>query len=67
MGYVVIDAERCKGCELCIDSCNRDALAPASAVNSKGYMPPELVRRDRCTGCALCAIVCPDLAITVYK
>jgi len=33
-----------------------------------GYYPVEYVDpEDKCTGCMLCAIICPDVAIRVYK
>lgn len=67
MPYVTIDAERCKGCELCVENCNRGALGMSTGPNSRGYLPAQLVNRARCTACNLCAIVCPDVAIAVYK
>ncbi|HEY3366447.1 MAG TPA: 4Fe-4S dicluster domain-containing protein [Symbiobacteriaceae bacterium] len=67
MGYVVINAEICKGCELCIEACNRGALAVSEEANSKGYMPAKLAKPEQCNGCTLCAIMCPDVAISVYK
>ena len=67
MGYVVIDSETCKGCELCIEACNRDCLAFSEEANSKGYLPSKLVKPESCNGCSLCAIMCPDVAISVYK
>ncbi|MBP8949879.1 MAG: 4Fe-4S binding protein, partial [Candidatus Promineofilum sp.] len=38
-GRVVIDIERCKGCELCRDACPQDVLALAEELNAKGYRP----------------------------
>lgn len=67
-GRVVIDVERCKGCELCRDACPQDVLALAEALNAKGYRPVVLLDPAHdCTGCALCATVCPDGCITVYR
>lgn len=67
-GRVVIDIERCKGCELCREACPKDILALADELNSKGYRPVVLLDpRHDCTGCALCATVCPDGCITVYR
>lgn len=67
-GRVVIDVERCKGCELCRDACPHDVLALAGELNSKGYRPVILLDPEHdCTGCALCATVCPDGCITVYR
>ena len=67
-GRVVIDVERCKGCELCRETCPPDVLALAEELNSKGYRPVILLDPvHNCTGCALCAAVCPDGCITVYR
>ena len=67
-GRVVIDVERCKGCELCLPACPQDVLALAEELNSKGYRPVILLDPHHdCTGCALCATVCPDGCITVYR
>ncbi len=67
-GRVVIDVERCKGCELCREACPPDVLALAEDLNSKGYRPVILLDpHHNCTGCALCATVCPDGCITVYR
>ena len=67
-GRVVIDIERCKGCELCRAACPQDVLALAEELNAKGYRPVILLDPAHdCTGCALCATVCPDGCITVYR
>ncbi len=67
-GRVVIDVERCKGCELCRAACPQDVLALAEELNAKGYRPVVLLDPAHdCTGCALCAVVCPDGCITVYR
>jgi 2-oxoglutarate ferredoxin oxidoreductase subunit delta len=66
-GSVVIDVERCKGCEICVVSCPVDTLAMTKEVNGKGYNYAYPANPDTCTGCANCALVCPDGAITVYK
>jgi Fe-S-cluster-containing hydrogenase component 2 len=37
-------------------------------MNRSGYFPVDFVDPDsQCNGCKLCAIVCPDIAIRVYK
>lgn len=48
-GTLVIDTERCKGCELCITACPPGVLTMSSEVNETGYRYPEL--HDGCTGC----------------
>ncbi len=68
-GHVVVDAERCKGCELCVSACPQDVLAmSAERPNSRGYHPVQLLDpQGRCTGCGLCAVICPDVCLTVYR
>lgn len=66
-GRIVIDTERCKGCELCLGACPPKVINMADFFNGKGYRPAVLADPDKCTGCALCAVVCPDVCITVYR
>ena len=65
-GKIIINAERCKGCLLCISACPNDCIAVSDTANSMGYFPAE-ANNDNCTGCALCALVCPDVAIEVHR
>jgi 2-oxoglutarate ferredoxin oxidoreductase subunit delta len=64
-GTLVIDAEACKGCELCIPACPPDVLSMSAAVNEAGYRYPVL--HEGCTGCTACQLVCPDFVFTVYR
>ena len=64
---VIIDIDRCKGCELCVAACPKKVLAMSKKINKKGYFYAEVVRPEDCIACALCAKCCPDLAIEVYK
>jgi 2-oxoglutarate ferredoxin oxidoreductase subunit delta len=67
-GRIIINEERCKGCELCIAACPPAVIDLAGHHNSLGYRPATLLDPDHlCTGCALCAVVCPDAAITVFR
>jgi len=65
-GDIIIDIEKCKGCELCIEACGQDSLERSKQVNNKGYLYIVKVE-DNCTGCTNCALVCPEGAITVYR
>ncbi len=65
-GDIVINIEKCKGCQVCLDACPKGVLDISSKVNAKGYHYMVKVNAD-CTGCANCAIVCPDAVITVYR
>lgn len=67
-GAVVVNTERCKGCELCVVACPSQVLElTKKEVNSKGYHYAYMANEDACIGCASCGIVCPDGCITVYK
>jgi 2-oxoglutarate ferredoxin oxidoreductase subunit delta len=66
-GAIVVDIERCKGCEICIASCPTQVISMAPVVNGKGYRYAYMEHPDDCTGCVNCGIVCPDGVITVYR
>jgi len=67
-GRIVVDEQRCKGCELCTTVCPKNVIEMSSEFNAKGYRPAVLVDPNlNCTGCAICAVICPDAAITVYR
>lgn len=66
-GTIIVDIERCKGCEVCVASCPFGVLSLATQVNGKGYNYSRMENPDACTGCASCAIICPDSCITVYR
>ncbi|GAA3455490.1 4Fe-4S dicluster domain-containing protein [Dactylosporangium matsuzakiense] len=64
-GTLLIEADKCKGCELCIAACPPDVLAMSTTVNELGYRYPVL--HEGCTGCTACQLVCPDFVLTVYR
>ena len=67
-GRIVIEFERCKGCELCEPVGPQNVIKRSDTFNAKGYRPAQLVDPDgECTGCAVCAVICPDAVITVYR
>ena len=66
-GTVVVNVERCKGCELCVFACPTKALAMEKGVNKKGYHYVYVSNEDACNGCISCGLVCPDGCLTVYK
>ncbi len=67
-GAIVVDTERCKGCNLCVVVCPvRVIKLHTKQVNKKGYTFAYPLAEDTCTGCTSCATICPDGCITVYK
>ena len=67
-GTIVIDENRCKGCELCTSVCPKNIIEMADYFTPRGYRPARLVDPNgACTGCLLCSTICPDVAITVYR
>ena len=62
-----VDEKVCKGCELCVRFCPREALAMSEDRNAAGYHPAYLAHPDLCTGCSICAEMCPETGITVYR
>jgi 2-oxoglutarate ferredoxin oxidoreductase subunit delta len=67
-GAVVVDSERCKGCELCVEACPSQVLSlNPGDVNARGYRYVYVKAADECIGCANCGQVCPDGCLTIYK
>ncbi|WP_081964510.1 MULTISPECIES: 4Fe-4S binding protein [Porphyromonas] len=67
-GAVVVNEQRCKGCNLCVVSCPTSTLSlQPHEVNSKGYHYAYMENPDNCIGCSNCGLVCPDGCITVYR
>ena len=65
MPKVIVDKDRCKGCELCTHACPQRILGMSRDFNAKGYFHATVLDPPRCIGCRLCAINCPDVAIEV--
>lgn len=66
-GAVVVNIDRCKGCELCTAVCPTNVLEMNENVNDKGYHYVYMANPEACTGCMNCAMVCPDTVLTVYR
>ncbi len=56
---VVVDADLCKACGICI------ALCPKDVFDSDDFGRPVVARLADCTSCAFCEHHCPDFAIDV--
>jgi len=67
MAKIKIDAEKCKGCGLCVLYCPKGHIKQAKFLNKKGAYPVEVLEKGECSGCSFCAVICPDLCITIYK
>jgi 2-oxoglutarate ferredoxin oxidoreductase subunit delta len=67
IGAIVVDVERCKGCQICMVNCPTQVIGMAADVNGKGYHYAYMETPGNCTGCTNCAVVCPDGVITVYR
>ena len=66
-GKIIIDQELCKGCEICIAFCPKKLIALSNDYNAAGYLPSSFSESGECTGCGSCAMVCPEVAIEVYR
>jgi 2-oxoglutarate ferredoxin oxidoreductase subunit delta len=67
MAHIEVNEEICKGCGLCVAACPLKILRLSDRINSKGYHPAEQFAPEKCTGCKMCSIMCPDVAIKVFK
>ena len=69
MPKIIIDELRCKGCALCTTACPFGLIRMGPKVTRQGFLPAVISAEDleRCTSCAHCALMCPDVAITVYR
>lgn len=67
MAVIRIDADRCKGCALCMTVCPRKSIKPGTHLNRLGAEPPVFDRTSGCSGCGRCALICPDSCIEIYE
>lgn len=67
-GRVEVDADRCKGCRLCVVSCPTRSLEIQEGLNRLGYHPVAFLEGTGCTGCGICFYACPEpAALTVLR
>lgn len=65
---VIINGDKCKGCELCISFCPKGVLEIENEnSNAAGYYPAHAARLEDCVGCLSCARMCPEIAIRIEK
>ena len=70
---LVIDSDRCKGCNLCMLVCPYRIFKEGKDQNERGIIIPELDRPERCPNykrktkknavCEMCILTCPDQAL----
>lgn len=65
-GRIIIDENRCKGCELCTAACPGNLIEMSKKLNTSGFHFAVMAKHDECNGCTLCAIMCPDIASLRY-
>ena len=66
-GYIEIDREFCKGCEMCTLFCPKAVIVISDEINANGYRVAVCKKDSDCSGCAICALVCPEAAKEVYR
>ncbi|MCM8769268.1 MAG: ferredoxin family protein [Candidatus Omnitrophica bacterium] len=64
---VIVNPERCKGCQLCVVHCPGNVFQLSPSFNQSGYHYAEVAAEERCTGCRRCILICPDVAIELYQ
>jgi len=68
MPKVTFNADRCKGCSLCVTACPKKIVAlDDGQFNARGFHPARITDQDSCIACAFCAMMCPDGVIKVEK
>lgn len=61
------DEKRCKACGLCTLACPKKIIRiNRDRVEINGLGCAELISNE-CIGCKSCAVVCPDIAISIYR
>lgn len=64
---LLIDEQRCKGCQICIIQCKKKVLSLGNKINKLGYRYAVADKIENCVACGICAEMCPDVVIEVWK
>jgi NAD-dependent dihydropyrimidine dehydrogenase PreA subunit len=59
---VVVDEDKCKGCQDCIERCKFDAIEMRRTTGSKRFKATVIA--EKCKGCGLCIVGCKQNAMT---
>jgi NAD-dependent dihydropyrimidine dehydrogenase PreA subunit len=66
-GRLLVDANECKGCGLCVAACPPKVIWLSDKLNPFGYHTA-IYAGTGCTACGICFLVCPEPgAITVFR
>lgn len=60
MSKMILAADYCKQCGLCVANCPRGALRFGEDFNKGGYKAV-VVDEEKCVKCGICYTVCPDI------
>ena len=65
---VIIDKDLCYGCGHCVKFCARGCIEiTGDKFTSEGHLLPTVIKLEECTACGICGLMCPAIAIEVYK
>jgi 2-oxoglutarate ferredoxin oxidoreductase subunit delta len=64
---VWVNTDRCKACDICVDSCPAGVLSMKLEPTSVLGAMISVVYPDACIGCNECELCCPDFAIYVAE
>ena len=64
---VMIDKDKCNGCELCIFYCPTKHLELSSNLNKNGVTFAKIKKDTKCIGCGFCFYLCPEVCIEIYE
>ncbi len=62
---VWVSTDRCKACDICVDSCPAGVLSMQPEAKSVLGAMISVIAPESCIGCNECELSCPDFAIYV--
>ena len=65
---ILIDAEQCDGCELCLAFCPKDIIEISEdKYNSRMLHYAIVVKPEECGGCRQCERLCPTVSLYIME